>query len=326
MRLTVGPEGAGRRLDRFLAARFPELSRALVMKYLKEGRARLNGAPARPGLFLKRNDEVDLPEFEEAIGRIRGGRPAGMPDLPRPTRPQEVEVLYEDDYLVVVDKPPGLVMHPGKGHEEEGLDLILREHYGPSTRLVHRIDRDTSGVVVAARGHPEAARRLASAFKEGDIEKAYLGLVRGRPEPPAGRIDEPLLDTREEGSRVHVDPHGKPAETAFETLEDFATGYAWLRIRPATGRRHQIRAHLAWLGHPLAVDAVYARRKRLRLRDLRPDLEVTWKNPVVLGRQPLHASELTLRHPESGEDVTFRAPVPQDLESVLELLRASGAS
>ena len=318
----VENEGAGERLDRYLVIRFPQVSRAIVMKYLKEGHARINGRRARPGLFVKVGDEIDLPDWDKALQRIRKGEAEGLPPIPeRSAPPRDVRVLYEDEYMVAVSKPPGLVMHPGSGHEQEGLDLILREHFGPSTRLVHRIDRDTSGVVVAARGHPESARRLTESFRDGDNEKLYHALVRGVPEPDRGTIDLPLLDTKAEGSRVHVDPHGKTARTLYE-VEEKLGAFAWLQVRPETGRRHQIRAHLAEIGHPLAVDHVYARRRKLRLSDLRPDLPVSWKNPVLLSRQPLHASRITLRHPESGEEMTLDAPLTDDLEKVLEVLRA----
>ena len=318
MKLTV--EGPGCRLDRFLAERFPDVSRALIMKYLKEGGARLNGYRARPGLFVETGDELELPAWEESLERIRGGRAAGVPHVTSQRPPLDIPVLYEDEYLIVVDKPAGLVMHPGKGHEEEGLDMLLQQHYGPSARLVHRLDRDTTGVVVVARGHPQSAQRLADAFKEGDVEKVYLGLVSGVPDPASGTIDAPLKVTQRESQPVRVRPDGKPARTDYETVEAFAR-FAWLRLQPQTGRRHQIRAHLAHAGHPLAVDHIYAKRGRLRLRDVRPDLPATWKNPVVLGRQPLHAAEITLRHPKTGEEVTFEAPVPQDLEEALNLLR-----
>jgi 23S rRNA pseudouridine1911/1915/1917 synthase len=329
MRIKVEVEGADQRLDRYLVHRYPRLSRALIMKYLKEGRARINGRRARPGHHVSAGDDIDLPDWEDAIERIRGGRPAGVPAAAAqpPPPPEGVPVLYEDEDMIVVDKPPGLVMHPGKGHEEEGLDRLLREHFGPSTRLVHRIDRDTSGVVVAARGHPRSARRLAEAFKEGEVDKVYLALVRGRPAPAEGTIDLPLLNTRREGDRVRVDEErGRRAVTEYETLESFAE-YAWVSARIRTGRRHQIRAHFEHIGHPLAVDPVYARQRRLRLRELRPDLPVTWKNPVVLGRHPLHAAEIGLRHPSSGEEMTFLAPLPSDLQRVLDLLRdVSGGS
>ena len=322
MRLTV--EGPDARLDKYLTGRFPKLSRALVMKYLKEGRARINGRRARPGLHVAAGDELDLPDWEEAVARIRTGRAAGVPEVVR-RPPEGIFVLYEDEDMVVVDKPAGLVMHPGKGHEEEGLDRVLREHFGPATRLVHRIDRDTSGVVVAARGHPKAAQRLADAFKAGDVEKVYLALVSGVPEPAAGAIDAPLLDTKRAGDRVRVDAvSGKAARTDYRTEEAFAR-FAWLEVRPLSGRRHQIRAHLAHVGHALAVDHVYAKRSRMRLRDLCPDVPVSWKNPVVLGRQALHAARLTLRHPRTGEETTFQAPLADDLEEALRLLRAEAS-
>ncbi len=323
MRLTV--EGPDARLDKYLTGRFPKLSRALVMKYLKEGRARINGRRARPGLHVAAGDELDLPDWEEAVARIRTGRAAGVPEVVR-RPPEGIFVLYEDEDMVVVDKPAGLVMHPGKGHEEEGLDRILREHFGPATRLVHRIDRDTSGVVVAARGHPKAAQRLADAFKAGDVEKVYLALVSGVPEPAAGTIDVPLLDTKRAGDRVRVDAaRGKAAHTDYRTRAAFAR-FARLEVLPLSGRRHQIRAHLEHVGHPLAVDHIYAKRSRIRLRDLRPDLPASWKNPVVLSRQALHAAKLTLRHPRTGEETTFEAPLADDMEEALRLLRAEASA
>jgi len=326
LRLRVEADEAGVRLDRWLTARFASLSRALIMKYLKEGKGRLNGTRARPGWQVKAGDLVELPDWEEALARIRGGRAAGvLPAASGPPVPVAgLNVLYEDDELVAVDKPPGLVMHPGKGHEEEGLDRLLRSRFGPSTRLVHRIDRDTSGVVVAARGHPRSARRLAEAFRSGDPDKVYLALVRGNPDPPSGRIEVNLRNTRRAGEAVRVDGSGKTAVTDYETLESFP-GYAWMRIRIHTGRRHQIRVHCAHLGHPLAVDPIYGARRKLRLSDLRPDLPLSWKNPLLLARQPLHAFEISLRHPRTGEELTFRAPLPGDLSRVLEVLREVSA-
>ncbi|MDH3592078.1 MAG: RluA family pseudouridine synthase [Planctomycetota bacterium] len=322
MRVTVEDKSGGSRLDRYLVLRFPGASRATIMKYLKEGRARLNGRRARPGLHVAAGDDLELPDFEDALDRIRSGTALDLPAEAqrRIEKPGHLPVIYEDEDIVVVDKPAGLVMHPGEGHDA-GLDDLLREHFGPSTRLVHRLDRDTSGVVIAARGHPRSARRLADAFKDGDVEKTYLALVRGIPNPSHGTVDAPLLNTRRPGESVRVDRKGSQAVTGYETVEVFAQ-HALLRCRPKTGRRHQIRVHLAHLGHPLAVDHVYARQKRLRLSDLRPDLPRTWKNPVVLNRQPLHAESLRLRHPASGEDVTFRAPLAQDIEHALDVLRA----
>jgi RluA family pseudouridine synthase len=294
------------------------------MKYLKEGLGRINGRRARPGDPVAEGDEIELPGFEARMRAIRRGKAAGIPAVPRVRRaPPGIRVLYEDEHLLVIDKPPGVVMHPGKGHREEGLDRTLAAHFGRATRLVHRLDRDTSGVLVCARGHPDSARRLTEAFREGEVRKVYLALVSGVPKPPRGLLDAPLLDDKRVGARTRVDPSGRSAVTEYETLEAFQA-FAWLRLVPRTGRRHQIRVHLAHAGHPLAVDPQYARRRRLRLHELRPDLPVTWKDPVVLARTPLHASELTLRHPATGEEMTFCAPLPEDLASVLDLLRQRG--
>lgn len=322
MNLTV--EGGGGRLDRYLVAHLGDVSRATVMKYLKEGRARVNGRRARPGLTVKDGDSIDLPGFDDAVARIRGGRAEGVPDVARVQKALEVPVIYEDDEMIVVNKPPGLVMHPGEGHEDEGLDLLLRKRYGQSARLVHRIDRDTSGVVVVARGHPQSAARLTDAFRQGDADKTYLGLVRGVPDPASGTVDAPIMDRKEQGERPRVAEGGRDARTDYETLEAFGR-FAWLKLRPKTGRRHQIRAHMAHIGHPLAVDKVHAGRRQLKLSDLKPDLPATWKNPVVLDRQPLHAAEIVLRHPRTGEEMRFTAPLPPDLEEVLRLLREISA-
>lgn len=320
MKLTV--EKGGERLDRYLVGHLEGVSRATVMKYLKEGRARVNGFRARPGLFVKEGDAIDLPGFDDAVARIREGHAEGVPEVARVRQPLAVPVIYEDDDMIVVDKPPGLVMHPGEGHEDEGLDLLLRKRYGPSARLVHRIDRDTSGVVVVARGHPQSAARLTDAFRQGDAEKTYLALVWGVPDPAQGVVDAPIVDTKEPGERPRVAEGGREARTEYETLEAFGR-FAWLKLRPKTGRRHQIRAHMAHMGHPLAVDRVHAGRRQLKLKDLRPSLPATWKNPVVLDRQPLHAAELVLRHPRTGEEMRFTAPLPPDLAEVLRLLRGT---
>lgn len=311
---------AGKRLDKVIAARLPDVSRAVVMKYLKEGAARCNGYKAKPGLRVTAGDDIELPGIDDAVGRIREGQPAGQPVVKKPRPKSDIEVLYEDEFMVAVMKPPGLVMHPGKGHETEGLDMILREQFGANTRLVHRIDRDTSGVVVAARGHPNAARRLTRDFAEGDMEKDYLAITRGVPKPLRGRIDAPLLDHKQAGRKVCVDRAGRSALTEYEVLEDFGD-YALVLARPRTGRRHQIRVHLSHIGCPLAVDPLHGPKQRLRVRALRPDLPRSWANPIVVGRTPLHASRLRLRHPESGADLVLEAPLPDDMAEALRVLR-----
>ena len=320
MKFTVLAPEAGERIDKVIAARLPEVSRAVVMKFLKEGGARCNGYRAKPGLRVSEDDSIELTGLEEAVERIRAGQPAGQPVVERKPLQRELEVLFEDEYMVAVMKPPGLVMHPGKGHETEGLDMLLREQFGQNTRLVHRIDRDTSGVVIAARGHPNAARRITRDFAEGDVEKEYLAITRGIPKPRSGRIDAPLLDNKQEGRKVCVDRRGRSALTEYETLEDFGD-YALVLARPRTGRRHQIRVHLSHIGCPLAVDPLHGPKQRLRVRALRPDLPRSWRNPIVVGRTPLHAAKLRIRHPETGVDLVLEAPIPPDMAEALRILR-----
>ena len=322
MKFTVELLSAGKRLDKFLAGHLPGVSRATVMKFLKEGGARVNGYKARPGVRVAIGDVVELRDWDEALARIRTGRPEGQPEVAKKSLRSDIEVLYEDEFLLAVNKPPGLVMHPGKGHEDEGLDRILRERFGANVRLVHRIDRDTSGVVIAARGHPNAARRITRDFAEGDVEKQYLAMTAGVPRPSKGVCDEPLYDTKAEGEKVRVDPRGRQARTDYETLEVHGK-YALVSARPRTGRRHQIRVHLAYRGAPLVIDPIHGSRKKIRLSDVRPDLPRSWKNPVVLARMPLHASVLTLRHPETGQDMTIEAPLPADMA---EFWRLTGNS
>jgi RluA family pseudouridine synthase len=322
MKLTVELPSSGQRLDKFLAGHLHGVSRATIMKFLKEGGARVNGYKARPGIRVGVGDVVELQGWEQAVKRIRSGQPEGQPKIARDPLRSDIEVLYEDEYLLAINKPAGLVMHPGKGHEDEGLDRILREQFGANVRLVHRIDRDTSGVVIAARGHPNAARRITRDFAEGDVEKEYLAFTLGVPKPRKGVCEEPLYDTKAEGEKVRVDPRGRPARTDYETLEVHGD-YALVSARPRTGRRHQIRVHLAFLGAPLVIDPIHGSRKKIRLSDVRPDLPRSWKNPVVLGRMPLHAAKLTVRHPETGRDLTIEAPLAADLA---EFWRLSGES
>ena len=319
MKLTVEARSSGERLDKFLAGHLPGVSRAIVMKFLKEGGARVNGYRAKPGVRLEAGDSIELRGWDDALARIRSGKAEGQPEVVRAPLRSDIELLYEDEFLLAVNKPPGLVMHPGEGHEDEGLDRILRERFGANVRLVHRIDRDTSGVVIAARGHPNAARRISRDFAEGDVEKEYVAITRGVPRPRSGRIEERILDTKAQGEKVRVDARGKTACTDYETQE-VRGAYALVRVRPRTGRRHQIRVHLAYLGAPLAIDHIHGSRKKLRLSDLRPDLPRTWKNPVVLGRMPLHAARLTVRHPETGEDLTIEADWPIDMAEFWRIL------
>jgi 23S rRNA pseudouridine1911/1915/1917 synthase len=240
-------------------------------------------------------------------------------DVPEPLQPEDIplEILYRDDHLAVVNKPPGLVVHPGAGHKRgtlaSGLLAVFPglERVGPGDRpgIVHRLDKETSGVLAVAL-NPEAYFALQRMFKNRKIEKTYLGLVRGRMGRKEGRIAWPIGRAGRGGGAFAVRGR-KPREalTLFRVIREFRD-YSLLEIRPVTGRTHQIRVHFAAAGHPLAGDARYGRRLR----------------GEAFPRLFLHARSLEFVHPLTGRDVRVSAPLPSDLDEALGLLPEPGRS
>jgi 23S rRNA pseudouridine1911/1915/1917 synthase len=222
-----------------------------------------------------------------------------------------LRIVYEDEELVVVDKPPGLVVHPAPGHERGTLvnallarypDLPMDEEGRPG--IVHRLDKDTSGLIVVARSE-EVRRGLQAQFKAGEVLKVYLALVEGNVEPRNGIIDAAIgRDAKNRKRMAVVQRGGRPAVTEYRVLEHL-DGHSLLELRPRTGRTHQVRVHLAFIGHPVVGDSVYGRRKQR--------LEV--------GRQFLHAHRLGFQHPASGRRLELVSDLPADLEQILERLR-----
>lgn len=298
-RLEVTPEEEGERLDRYLVGRLAGLSRATVQKLIEEGDVLVNHAPARSSYRVAQGDvvEVSLRPAEREAEAV----------------PIPLDVLYEDGAIVVLNKPAGLVVHPAHGHVSDTLVNALLARYPelqswPAEEgfpgLVHRLDRDTSGVLLVARTVP-VRDALRAQFKAGTVRKVYLALVIGRPRLNRARIEAPIArDTRERKRMAVASEGGREAITEYEVIEPLGS-YALLEVRPVTGRTHQIRVHLAAIGHPVVGDRVYGpERQRL-----------------ALDRVFLHAAELTFRHPISGDEMTFRAPLPPELEEVLSRLR-----
>ena len=284
---------AGERLDVFLAAHVG--TRARAQRLIDAGLVRVDGE-VRPKRHVLSGGEVVLVEPEPA-------RPAA------PVAPARFRIAYEDEHLLVVDKPAGVVVHPGRGHAEGTLVQALagRVAGGPDPErpgVVHRLDRDTSGLLVFARSDRVHAA-LQAALRAREITREYLALVEGRPPARRGTIEAPLGRDRRVRTRISTDtddPH--PAVTHFETeraLEDSTL----LRVTLETGRTHQIRAHLLAIGHPVAGDPEYGHAKKFGLC-----------------RQFLHAERLAFKHPETGVSVDVRAPLPEDL--VRALRQASG--
>lgn len=308
---------AGTRLDHFLVAHYPQYSRRKIAEVIRGGLVRIDGVRARPGTLLRGGERLELPVMSRAVADV-GRRTRRRERLRKDAHaPSEVEILHRDDDLLVVSKPPDVPVHGGAnlGAVQTLVDL-LREDVLAGFGLVHRIDRDTSGAVAFVRG--EALRAETSArFADpegGGIGKVYEALVEGVPRPARGEIDLPLTAPGH-GGRAEVDEaRGRSARTRYDTLEAFGEA-SRLRLDLLTGRTHQIRAHLAAIGNPLLVDPKYGNRGGWLLRDPRGQLDAR------LRRTPLHAAELTLPHPRTGETLTVRAPLPADMKYALVVLR-----
>jgi 23S rRNA pseudouridine1911/1915/1917 synthase len=296
---------AGLRLDQYLAQKFPDLSRTQLKKLIQQGKVLVSDQPAKPSLPVQPGEQVRLYLPAPEPGTLQ---PEALP----------LELVFEDEDLVVINKPAGMVVHPAHGHTSGTLVNALLARY-PELRdmaevdsdttgrpgIVHRLDQDTSGLIIVART-PEALQQLRRQFKSRQVDKIYLALVFGQPEAPEGIIDVPLGRDPRHRQRIAPLAEGKPARTRYQVLEVY-NGYSLLEIGLETGRTHQIRVHLAWLKCPVVGDTVYGRKK----------------NPLGLDRQFLHAWQLHFRHPRTGEALHLEAPLAADLQMVLDQLRPS---
>jgi 23S rRNA pseudouridine1911/1915/1917 synthase len=289
--LNVPDEAAGTRLDRFLAA--PLGSRARAQSLIDDGRVRVDGAvrPKRHLVAAGEAIEVDDPIVESAP----------VPDAPAP-----FEVAYEDEHLLVVDKPAGVVVHPARGHSAGTLSQALAGRAAGGEEpwragIVHRLDRDTSGLLVVAKSD-SVHRALKALLADRRLRREYLALVDGHPPARTGTIDAPIGRHRRDRKLMSIDSDApRLARTHFE-LEQLLPATALLRVALETGRTHQIRVHLAAIGHPVCGDPQYGTRDRYGLT-----------------RQFLHATRLALAHPVTGADVDVTSPLPPDLAAALEL-------
>jgi 23S rRNA pseudouridine1911/1915/1917 synthase len=297
----VDEAGAGERLDVWLARVVPDLSRARAQALIAEGRALVDGRPARPSR------------------RVRAGEPVTVsvpPPLPAVPQPEEMplSVVHEDAHLLVIDKPAGVVVHPGAGAPSGTLVNALLFHVrdlsgvGGVARpgIVHRLDKGTSGLLVVAKDDV-THRGLVSQFSGRQVEKTYLAVVVGLPRAREGTIDSPIGRDPVHRKRMSVRaPRGRAARSSFRVLERLA-GAALLEVRIHTGRTHQIRVHLASIGHPVLGDPVYGGRR------------VPVAAPAA--RPMLHAARLSFTHPVTGARLAFESPLPADFRAVLDRLR-----
>ncbi|MCC6572687.1 MAG: RluA family pseudouridine synthase [Planctomycetes bacterium] len=315
--LTAAAEHAGMRLDKFLATTCADHSRSLLAMLVKEGYVEVEGVKPnkiKPALKLEGGEKIrlELPRIENI-------------DL----QPEDIplDILFEDDAIVVINKPPALACHPPRAGSGGTLANALLFHFGkmsaPGTirpGIVHRLDADTTGVIVCAKDE-SAHFKLARQFEQRTVEKEYRALVHGEFKEDSGAIDLPIERDPHHRERMRVG-HGedaRPAVTNWSVIERFR-GFTLLRCMPKTGRTHQIRVHLAHISRPVVADRHYSAEKQLMLADLEVRVPAPGEAPLI-ARQALHAAKLTFDHPVTGERVTFEALLPEDFQRALDAVR-----
>ena len=320
--VAVGEDQAGMRLDAFLAAALPDISRSRLKALILEGRVSIGGATVvEPKRAVNAGEEMSL----------------SLP-APRPALPQgeaiDLDVVYEDEELIVIDKPPGLVVHPAAGHWTGTLVNALIAHCGDSLSgiggvkrpgIVHRLDKDTSGLMVVAktdRAHASLAAQFADHGRTGPLQRGYRALVWGMADPKEGTIDAAIARSTRNRLRMAItNSGGREALTHYRTLRIFGDKKdplaSLLECRLETGRTHQIRVHLAAIGHPLLGDREYGAGFKTKISLLSP---AAVSALTTLGRQALHAYLLEFEHPVSGEILSFERDEPKDLKNLIAAL------
>lgn len=325
---TVTPEQAGWRLDLFLVHHFPQYSRVLLRKAIQSEGVFVDGRRGKPAFRL-------VPGQQVAFTLMELPRESPIPEnIP-------LEVLYEDDDLAVINKPPDMVVHPSRGHWSGTLVGALSYRYagdlssvrGPTRPgIVHRLDRDTSGAILVAKNDISHAK-LASLFELKKIHKEYFAIVSGNLAVDRDMIDLPIGHHQKFRERMRIakdDPEAKQAKTYIETLERFR-GFSAVLARPQTGRTHQIRVHLSHYGCPVLCDKLYGGRSSITLGEIIgksgivPDsddpAQIAEFARVMLARQALHARRLVFEHPHTGKTVEVEAPLPSDMQTTLDAIR-----
>ena len=326
--LHVGSSIKERRIDKYLHGRFSNLSRRLIQEAIKAGSVKVNGKAVKPSFKLSPGDKIDLSLPEPPSKEI-------LPeDIP-------LDIIYEDQDLIVLNKQANMIVHPARGNTHGTLVNALAFYSDKLSSgtgefrpgIIHRLDRDTTGVLVVAK-NDTAQWKVAKQFERRQIKKSYLAVVHGTPELTADRISVPLGVHPRIREKYAIRPEiGKEAITFYEVLESFR-GFSLLRLNPKTGRTHQIRVHLSYIKHPIVGDDMYggkliypwqlqARPERIyteRSRSSRRNAEPTSQDPVIT-RCALHASTLEFKHPTTEKIMKFEAPLPDDMQNLLGMLR-----
>jgi 23S rRNA pseudouridine1911/1915/1917 synthase len=308
----------GLRLDHYLVSVFPDYSRSVVQRVIESGGVTVNGKAAKASHKVRHGD------------RIRVIPPA--PTHPLPVAENiPIEILYEDEFLAIVNKPAAMVVHPAKGHWSGTLVNALRFHFDHLSEIngdyragiVHRLDRDTSGVIIVAK-EEQTHRDMSLLFEQRKVFKEYVAITAGVIDRDSDYIEGRIAHHPHDRIKMAItddedDEDAKDACSYYEVIERFR-GYTFVRVQPRTGRTHQIRVHLASIGCPVLADKIYSGRDCLRLSDLVPGLDAD-ADEVLLPRQALHAFRLRFRHPRRGNLMEIEAPLPVEFQKTLAALR-----
>jgi 23S rRNA pseudouridine1911/1915/1917 synthase len=291
---------SGERLDRVIVDTLTELSRSAVQRLIKRGQVTVNGRLSKPSYRVETGDEIIVHIPEETTPKIR-------------PEPIPLDIIYADDHMLAVNKPAGMVVHPAHGHRSGTLVNAILAHW-PETidvggleraGIVHRLDKDTSGLILVAKTE-KVRTALQRQFKKRYVKKTYLALVEGHPEPRQGLIDAPIGRDKRHRKRMAVVRRGRSARTGYRVVRMYDR-HSLVELNPESGRTHQIRVHLAWLGYPIVGDTIYGYRKQHLLKD----------------RHFLHAHQIEFTHPVTEETLLLTAALPEKLDHLLHQLRTA---
>ncbi len=337
---TVEARAHGWRVDHYLARLYSNYSRALLQKAVADGAVLVNGLPVKSSRRVQVNDHISI-------------RLPQQPDYTVPPEDIPLEILHEDEAIIVVNKPAGMIVHPGRGNPRGTLAAALQFHFNTLSDvagqdrpgIVHRLDRDTTGVLVVAKDN-QVHGRLSRQFEQREVTKEYRAVVRR-----SVKLDSDWIEThvrvnpvrREKMTVCEAGGNARLAKTFYEVVERFA-GYTYVRLFPKTGRTHQLRVHMSHLGHPIVADRLYGGGERLGLADLEQapaepvsrrrvaartrrdsaaaDATAATPDDTLIARQALHAHRLAFRHPLTHVPVEFVAPLPSDMQRTLDELRS----
>ncbi|HEY2963126.1 MAG TPA: RluA family pseudouridine synthase [Pyrinomonadaceae bacterium] len=305
----IGSHDAGLRLDAFLASQIEGWSRSRLQRLIETEDVLVNGKTSKPSYKLREHDELE----------VELTAPASASFAPEPI---PIEIVYEDETLVVVNKPAGLVVHPAAGIHSGTLANALAWHFqqlpdsgaGVRPGIVHRLDRDTSGLLVVAKTEA-ALEHLSDQFRDRTVFKSYVALVHGRVNSDSGKIDQPLARDRANRTRMAVVRGGRSALSLYRVRQRFDR-FTLLDVELKTGRTHQIRVHLAWLKHPVVGDETYGGGRDNTIQDVK--LRASVRN---LGRHFLHAEKLAFTHPQTNQRVEFNSEIPPELSDLLTTIK-----